>query len=74
MSDLSTRVVLAVAAETGIDPGDLPPLNEVVDTTALDRLPGPEANGDASRFEYELRFSYAGRDVHVRNGEISVGQ
>ena len=70
---VSTRVVWAVAAEKGVDPTDLPLLNDVVDTDALEVLFGPKGNGEGREHPpCEIRFSYAGRTVCIRDGDITV--
>ena len=71
---ITTRVVEAVAAEEGVDPLDLPPLSDVVDTDALDRLFDPArrraADGDDDgNGTCEVWFSYAGWEVHIRDGD-----
>lgn len=72
---ISTRVVLAVADKTGGDPTDLPPLYEAINPDSLDALFEPSREGDGpDRRSCEVRFSYAGREVRVRNGEVTVGQ
>lgn len=66
---ITTRVVRAVAAEEGVDPLDLPPLSDVVDPDALDRLFDPSRCGTATEDgTCEVWFSYAGWEVHVRDG------
>lgn len=62
----STRVVHAVAATTGHDPLDLPPLYDVVDPDALDSLIPP--GGGCS-----LSFRFAGTRVRVtESGAVDV--
>jgi len=63
---VSTRVVEVVSRAKDVDPVELPPLYEAVDPDALDLLfPGGT--------DCELRFTYVGQDVIVRNGgEIVV--
>jgi hypothetical protein len=64
----SLRVVRAVAAAEGVDPTDLPPLNDAVDVDALDRLAG----ADGARPGVEVRFAYAGRSVRVRDDTVTL--
>lgn len=66
----SVRIVEAVAAETGRDPTDLPPLHDYVDSDAIDALLGDGASDDA---DLHLQFSYAGVEVTVHgDGVIEV--
>ena len=70
---ISTRVVMAVAEQKGVEHTDLPPLYSVIDSEALDAL----FERRLSRDEHpacEIQFSYAGEEVHVRNGHITVSQ
>ena len=67
MSDtLCSRIVTAVADETGIEPASLPPLYEAIDPEALEALydhsSGPRAG---ERSEPTVQFRYAGRVVIV---------
>lgn len=66
---LSTAVALAVGAVEGCDPCSLRPLNEVVDTDALDRLFKPRSNGLA-RVGGCLSFVYSHSEVSIHNGEF----
>jgi hypothetical protein len=61
---VSARVVEAVARTSGVDPLELPPLQNAVDTDALDALYA-RASDDAGSAP-AMRFSYAGYRVHVR--------
>ena len=64
----SCRVVRSVAVLKDTDPVDLPPLQGVIDTRALDDLlseSGPE--------ECEVVFRYAETDVHFTgDGDLTV--
>ncbi len=67
MSDtLCSRIVTAVADETGTEPASLPPLYEAIDPEALEALydhsSGPRA---ARRSDPTVQFRYAGRVVIV---------
>ncbi|WP_435348808.1 HalOD1 output domain-containing protein [Haloarchaeobius sp. HRN-SO-5] len=66
------RIVTAVAEAENADPVEMtPPLNDVVDTDALNRLVDPESNADPDGLE--LRFTYRGHDVVVSgDGEVEV--
>ena len=66
----STRVVAAVAAEKGVDSTALPPLNDAIDPDALDAIFEDIRDGERRR---ELRFSYAGQEIRVRNGGLDIG-
>lgn len=66
----SMAVVVAVANAKGIDPLELEPLGDVVDTEALDRL---FAGAGESRMNGWLTFRMAGCEVTVTSdGELSV--
>lgn len=67
----SQQVVRRVAAETGSEPTDLPPLFTVVDPDALDEL---VASVDQPA-EFSVEFQYVGRSVRVRgDGTVEVGR
>lgn len=67
---LATDVVLAVAELSESDPTELPPLSDVIDADALDRLFGPGHSGDGSD---RVSFNYHGYRVTVcRDGEIML--
>jgi hypothetical protein len=67
---LATDVVLAVAEISESDPTELPPLSDVIDADALDRLFGPDHSGDGSD---RVSFNYHGYRVTVcRDGEIML--
>ncbi|WP_049924355.1 HalOD1 output domain-containing protein [Halopiger djelfimassiliensis] len=64
----SLRVIDALAAATETDPLELDPLYDAVDPEALDRLFGPEANGNAT-----VQFAYDDHAVEIRSdGTVSV--
>lgn len=71
---ISARVVTAVAAEKGVDRTCLPPLIEAVDPDALDALFAADRNGNHPNRRGEVRFRYAGREVRVRDGVVTVGE
>ena len=59
------RVVEAVAEADGVDPASLePPLNDVVDAAALDRL-FEDTAGVGRTSQGRIRFEYHGYDVTV---------
>lgn len=60
----SERVVRVVADETGVDPLDLPPLYDTIDTDALNAAVDGLESGS-------VRFDYAGLSVTV-GGDGSV--
>lgn len=66
---VSTAVALAVGAIEGRDPGSLRPLNEVIDTDALDRLFKPRLNRLA-RVGGCISFVYSHSQVSIHNGEF----
>lgn len=70
-TDPSIRVVRAVADTLDTDPGELsPPLGEVLDTDALDRI---SQSNVATTFQYAgcLVTVTAGNEVQVRNATNS---
>ncbi len=68
----STEVVTAVAAATGIDPLDLPPIYDYVATDALDSL--LTASSTTSGHTVGVSFSYAGLEITVDDdGGIEIG-
>lgn len=64
----SLAVVALVAAARGEDPAALPPLQEVVDTEALDKLSTESATGDGACDR--ISFRYDGFDVTVTGGDV----
>lgn len=68
---VSSRVVSAVATEAGVDPMTLPPLQDTIDTDALDTL-GTSTAGRQSACT--VQFAYAGWSVEVRDGEVTVSR
>lgn len=63
-------VVTAVAARTGADPCDLPPLETVIDTEALETFLAATARRSANG---RVTFTYGGYAVTVRsNGTVTV--
>lgn len=69
---VSQSVVEAVADAEGVAPEDLePPLYEVIDPEALERVFAPTASG--ARRDGRIEFVYNGYDVTVRgDGRVSV--
>lgn len=69
---VSVAIVEAVAEAEGVQPAELtPPLYDVVDTDALDRLFAP--NSQRQLTEGTTRFTYNGYTVTVEaDGEIRV--
>ncbi|WP_265109854.1 HalOD1 output domain-containing protein [Halosolutus halophilus] len=69
----SMRALEVIADAEGVAPADLePPLNEVVDAAALDRLFEPVAADDSAR-RGRLTFRYRGYDVTVHsNGRVEL--
>lgn len=71
---ISIRVVMAVARAKGVDHVDLPPLHETVDPDALDVICGDGGPEESRRSDAAVRFTYAGRDVRIGNGHVTVGE
>lgn len=68
--ELSTMVVLAVAAVSGRDPLTLPALNDCLDPTCLDGLFAPKENG-TPRTGGCVTFEYIGYEVTADSrGEV----
>lgn len=68
--ELSTVVVLAVAAVSGSDPLTLPALNDCLDPTCLDGLFAPKENG-TPRTGGRVTFTYIGYELTVdSSGEV----
>lgn len=69
----STRIIEAVAAATGTDVTQLPPLYEYVDPEALNTL--LEAKSEDRATSPRLSFGYAGLVIHVsRHTGIAIMQ
>jgi hypothetical protein len=68
---LSGRVVTAVAEANGVDHTELPPLYSVVDPDALEAL--FDGRREESGSDCQLSFTYAGQEVRIRNGRLTVG-
>lgn len=67
----SLAVIEAVAAVSGTDPIELPPLYDVVNPDALDAMFEPHDRREGSNLRVE--FTYNGFDVVVREGpEVTV--
>ncbi len=68
---VSEKVIDAVAEAEGIEPVDVaPPLYEVVDPEALDRVFAPSTGDQLSG---EVTFSYSGHEITVgADGEVLV--
>ncbi|THE66668.1 hypothetical protein D8Y22_00600 [Salinadaptatus halalkaliphilus] len=68
MSDgVTIEIITTIAAREGVDPTELPPLWDAVDTEALNRL----SQSAASNSSLHVRFSYQGYDIVV-DGTDSV--
>ncbi|WP_293032883.1 HalOD1 output domain-containing protein [Natronococcus sp.] len=69
----SLRVVERIAEAEGADPAELkPPLGDVVDASALDRLFEPTGRDDAIR-RGSVSFRYCGYDVTIRpDGRVTL--
>lgn len=71
--NIGTRVVIEVAAANEEDPTDLPRLGSQLDVDALERLCASLADEDRQdEKEYSFRFTYAGRDVRIKDGTVTV--
>lgn len=60
---VAVDVVLLIAEQTGVEPADLPPIEEAIDPDALDTL-FSSARTDGSRRGY-VEFTYHGHHVTV---------
>lgn len=71
----SLRVLEEIAANEGVSPTALePPLNDVVDPAALNRLFEPTGTGDSAR-NGNLTFQYHGYDVTIySNGTVELAE
>lgn len=61
----TVAIIRAVADVEDVDPTSLPPLNEYIDTNALDRLVSPNTDGGANQiifryYEYEIFIDHTG--------------
>lgn len=61
---VSIAVVSKVAEREGTSPTDLPPLQNVVDSDALDALFSDDEEGNI-----ELDFRYSSHEVHISGGD-----
>lgn len=68
-SPITVEIVETVARREGVDPAELPPLSEAVDTDALDRLVhSASRNGAVS-----VNFEYCGHAIHVgADGQVTL--
>lgn len=67
---LSMRLVTEVSRLEGVEPFDLPPLEDYVDTESLDKMFG---NADSPFHEGSVSFRYAGYEVTVsHDGEFEI--
>ncbi|MFP8953683.1 HalOD1 output domain-containing protein [Natrialbaceae archaeon A-arb3/5] len=73
MTKPSQRVLERIAEAGGVDPAELdPPLHDVVDATALDRLFEPTKRDGAAR-RGTVTFRYRGYDVTVDgDGNVTI--
>ena len=77
----SGRIIHEIAEQTGRDPLDLPPLNDYIDTDAIDSL--LRSNATKKSRKIQLEFQYDGHQVtvlqdkslsvHVRVAEANAG-
>ena len=69
---LSVTVLQAVADLTGVEPGDVQPINDVVDADALNALFQPRS-GEGPRTSGRVSFVLEGVDVTIyASGEVVV--
>lgn len=61
------RITRAVADREGVDPTELPPMYEAVDTAALSALLDAENRSDVT-----VRFTYCGYEVVVDGRDVTV--
>lgn len=66
-SSVSEKVVQKVAEQEGTDPVDLPPLYEVIDPLALDRLVDSSESTNESSLQ-SARFTYQGYTLTITGG------
>lgn len=66
---LAEKVVTAVADAANTSPNELPPLYEVIEPDALNRLFAPTYTGN-SRSEGRITFLYAGYRVVINSSSI----
>lgn len=64
---ISMDVVQTVADEKGVDPRELPPLNEYIDTDALNELVNRSKEDSTSAID--VTFTYSGLVVRVHDGD-----
>lgn len=64
-------VAMGIAAIEDVDEGDLPPLDEVIDTEAVDELLAAEADESADS-NVEVVFTYCGYRVTVNLGDVRL--
>ena len=69
---ITDAIVTAVADAEGVDPLELPPLWDVIDTEALEALFAPTRDGGRSRRSGRVEFSYYGYEITVEYGESST--
>ena len=71
---IAVEVVTAVARHLGVDEMELPPLSDVVDPDALDRLIARSADGPSGG-RVRVGFEYCGVEVVVEGDRtVSVGR
>ena len=78
----SGRIIHEISDQTGVDPLDLAPLNDYIDTDAIDSLLGSTPTKKSRKIQ--LEFHYDGYEVtvfqderlsiHVREAEANAGQ
>lgn len=71
-SAVATSVVVSVAAVAGVEPLSLPPLQQSIDTDALEAVVGVDRARGA---DVTVRFTYAGYRVTVEaDGSVRIGE
>lgn len=72
VGSLTLEIVTEVAAQHGVDPIDLePPLDDIVDTDALEALFSDSLDG-TTRETVAVEFTYCGHRVVVDEGTVHV--
>lgn len=68
----STAVVTAVAEAVNSEPTELEPLEEKIDSDALDMFFDPDDGGGGREQGYRVSFPFAGCEVTIDNGGCIV--
>lgn len=70
---LVMKVIRTVAVHANVEPEDLPPINNAVDTDALEDIFGPRPDSTPRRGTGTVVFRYAGYGVRVdADGTVEV--